>query len=198
MPLFHHSFNGTTPGETWSFNIHTTGAGSLASAQAGAVAAANAFWVGHFDALTTADVSITEVATASLDEATDRQISRLSDAVVHPGTATGQSLPPQVALGVSWKTQLATRAGQGRIYLPPMAVSLVFNERANMTAVNGVVAGINAFWAALNTAGLQLVVRGKTSHVSTPVTRGNVGNVFDTQRRRRNKLVEVRTALTAP
>ena len=198
MPLFHHSFSGTTPGETWSFNVHTTGSGSLAAAQAGAVAAANAFWTGHFDALTTADVSMTEVSTASLDEATDKQISRLADGVVLPGVATGQSLPPQVALGVSWKTALATRAGQGRIYLPPLAVSFVFGERANVSSVDGVVAGINAFWAALNTAGLQLVVRGKKTHVSTPVVRGNVGNVFDTQRRRRNKLVEVRTALTAP
>lgn len=198
MPLYHHTFKGTTPGESWSFNIHTTGAGDLAAAQAGAVAAANAFWTGHFDALTTADVAMTEVTTASLNEATDKQISRLADDVNLPGVATGQSLPPQVALGVSWQTNLATRAGRGRIYLPPIAVSFVFGERANMTSVNGVVAGINAFWAALNTAGLQLVIRGKTSHVSTPVTRGNVGNVFDTQRRRRSKLVEVRTALTAP
>lgn len=198
MALFHHTFSGTTPGESWSFNIHTTGAGTLAAAQAGAVAAANALWTGHLDALVPPEVVLTEVSTASLNEATDKQISRLADDVSLAGASAGEMLPFQVALGVSWRTDLATRAGRGRIYLPPLAASTVAEGRPDAATVTAVVAGIDAFWGALDTAGLQLVIRGKTSHVSTTVTGGNVGNVFDTQRRRRNKLIEIRTALTAP
>lgn len=198
MATFHHTFSGTTPGETWSFNVHTTGAGTLAAAQAGAVAAATALWTGALDQFIADDVLMTEVSTASLDEATDRQISRLADDVNLPGTSVGESLPFQCALGVSWRTDLATRAGRGRIYLPPISVANMAAGRVGAGSVTGIVAAVNAFWGALDTAGLQLVIRHKTTHSSTVVTGGNVGNVIDTQRRRRNKLVEVRTPLTAP
>lgn len=198
MPLFHSTFSGTTPGETWSFGVHTTGAGTLASAQAGAVAAANALWTGALDDFISTDVILTEVSTASIDEATDRQISRLSDDVNLPGVSAGQSLPFQCALGVSWKTDLATRAGRGRIYLPPISVSNMAAGRVGASSVTGIVAAVDAFWAALDTAGLALVIRHKAAHSSTTVTGGNVGNVIDTQRRRRNKLVEIRSPLTAP
>ena len=198
MPLFHHTFSGTTPGETWSFNVHTTGAGTLAAAQAGAVAAATALWTGALDDFVSTDVLMTEVSTASIDEATDRQISRLADDVNLPGVSAGQSLPFQCALGVSWKTDLATRAGRGRIYLPPISVSNMAAGRVGASSVTGIVAAVDAFWAALDTAGLALVIRHKAVHSSTAVTGGNVGNVIDTQRRRRNKLIEVRTPLTAP
>lgn len=198
MALFHHTFSGTTPGETWSFNVHTSGAGTLAAAQAGAVAAATALWTGALDDFVSTDVLMTEVSTASIDEATDRQISRLADDVNLPGVSAGQSLPFQCALGVSWKTDLATRAGRGRIYLPPISVSNMAAGRVGASSVTGIVAAVNAFWGALDTAGLALVIRHKAIHSSTTVTGGNVGNVIDTQRRRRNKLVEVRSPLTAP
>jgi len=198
MALFHHTFSGTTPGETWSFNIHTTSAGTLASAQAGAVAAANALWTGQLDDFISADVLMTEVSTASLNEATDQQISRLADDVNLPGVSAGQSLPFQCALAVSWRTDFATRAGRGRIYLPPISVSNMAAGRVGNSSVTGIVAAVNAFWGALDTAGLALVIRSKSTHTSVAVTGGNVGNVIDTQRRRRNKLIEIRTPLTAP
>jgi len=198
VALFHHTFSGTTPGETWSFNVHTTGSGTLASAQAGAVAAASALWTGALDAFIADDVILTEVSTASLDEATDRQISRLADDVNLPGVSVGESLPFQCALGVSWKTDLATRAGRGRIYLPPISVANMAAGRVGAGSVAGIVTAVNAFWGALDTAGLSLVIRHKAVHSSTTVTGGNVGNVIDTQRRRRNKLVEIRSPLTAP
>jgi hypothetical protein len=198
VALFHHTFSGTTPGETWSFNIHTTGAGTLAAAQAGAVAAATALWTGALDAFIADDVVLTEVSTASLDEATDRQISRLADDVNLPGVSVGESLPFQCALAVSWRTDFATRAGRGRIYLPPISVANMAGGRVGAGSVTGIVDAVNAFWGALDTAGLALVIRSKTSHTSVAVTGGNVGNVIDTQRRRRNKLIEIRTPLTAP
>lgn len=198
MALFHHTFSGTTPGESWSFNVHTTGAGTLAAAQAGAVAAAGALVTGQLDAVLPPAVVLTEVSTASLDEATDQQISRLSDDVNLPGVAASEMLPFQCATSVSWRTDLATRAGRGRIYLPPLAVGAVDEGRVSAAAQATIVTAASAFWAALDTAGLQLVIRHKAVHASTAVTSGNVGNVIDTQRRRRNKLIEIRSPLTAP
>lgn len=198
MPTFHHSLSGTTPGESWSFNIHTTSQGNLAAAQATWVAAVNAFWTGKFDATTTSDVVATEAATASLDPTTGKQVSRLANGLSLPGVATGEMLPFQCATTVSWKTALATRAGQGRIYLPPTSVGTIENGRLAGWAVTAVVEAVQAMWAALNTGGLQLVIYGRTSRTTTPVTTANVGNVIDTQRRRRNKLIEVRTPVPAP
>lgn len=198
MALFHHTFAGTTPGESWTFNVHTTGAGTLASAQAAAVAAAGALVTGQLDAILPPEVVLTEVSTASLDEATDQQISRLSDDVNFPGVAASEMLPFQCATSVSWRTDLATRAGRGRIYLPPLAVSAVDAGRLSAGAQTTIVTAASAFWAALDTGGLALVIRHKALHTSTAVTSGNVGNVIDTQRRRRNKLIEVRATLTAP
>jgi hypothetical protein len=37
------------------------------------------------------------------------------------------------------------------------------------------------------------VLYGRTSHLTTPIAQFNVGDVIDTQRRRRSKLIETRT-----
>ena len=198
MPTFHHSISGTTPGESWSINLHSTGSGTLASAQAAFVAAVGSFWTGKLDQVVSSHVHVTEAATASLDPTTGKQVSRLADDLDLPGTAAGEMMPYQCAVTVTWKTSLATRAGQGRFYLPPLAVGTIGNGRITTAAQNTVVGAANALWAGLDTGGLALVIYGRTSRTTTPVTGGNVGNVIDTQRRRRNKLIEVRLPLSAP
>lgn len=198
MALFHHTFSGTSVGDSWSFNCHTVGAGTLAAAQAGAVAAANALWTGQLDGLVCDDVVLTEVSTASLNEETDKQISRLADDLNLPGVGAAECLPFQCSVAVSLKTDFATRSGRGRFYLPPMTTAIMSAGRVSAAAITTAVAAVNAWWGALDTAGLALVIRSKTSHTSVSVTSGNIGNVVDTQRRRRNKLIEVRTNLAVP
>ena len=198
MPLFHHQVSGTSPGESWSFGLYTSGSGTLTSAQATWLASFDDFWTGNFDAVVTADISAIELTTASVEESTGGQISRLGDDVTLPGVATGEMIPFQCATCVTLTTALATRGGRGRFYLPPLAVSTLDAGRVSTGAVATIVGAAGALWAGLDTGGLELVLYSRTTKATTTVTGGNVGNVIDTQRRRRNKLIEARVGLTAP
>lgn len=198
MALYRHTARGTTPGESWSFGVYTTGDGSLQSAQDAFTDAIAAMWTGNLDAVMTPDVVVTELSTASIASASGTQLLRVTDDVSLPGVATGEMLPFQCATSVSWTADLATRAGRGRIYLPPLAASSLDGGRVSSDAVVVIADAANALWAGLDTGGLALVLYGRTTHTTNAVTGGNVGDVIDTQRRRRNKLIEARTALTAP
>ena len=198
MALYRHVMSGTTPGESWSCTLHTTGAGTLAAAQTAFNGAVGAFWTGELDSIVTADVSVVETSTASLDEATGGQISRLIDDVSLPGVAAGEMLPFQCASGVSWRTALATRSGRGRMYLPPLAVSVLDTGRLSSAAVSAIVDSVGQLTDSLDGGGLALVLLNRTTMATTPVTSVDVGNVIDTQRRRRNKLIEVRVSAPVP
>lgn len=197
MPLFHHTVKGTSPGESWSFGLYTEGAGSLTSAQAGWNSAFGNFW-GDFDAFVTADIGVVELSTASIDQATGGQISRLSDASILVGAAAGEMLPFQCATSVSFTTQLATRAGRGRFYLPPLVATTLGAGRITTATAEGIAAAVNGLWAGLAGAGLAINLYSRGAKTLTPVTGGSVGDVIDTQRRRRNKLIEARSPLTGP
>lgn len=192
MALYRHVASGTFPGEIWQITMHTTGDVSLADAQSAWSDATGALWTSALDALVSTDVVMTEVSTASISEETDTQLSRLIDDVTRPGVSEDETLPPQVALVVSLRTAMATRAGRGRFYLPPLAVSTVADGRLSSTAQGTVSSAVEAFLTSLGGASLTPVVRGRSTHTSTPITRYDVGDVFDTQRRRRDKLIETR------
>jgi hypothetical protein len=162
------------------------------------VAAVGALWTGNLDGLLTPDVAVDEITTASIDQATAGQISRVSAGSSLVGVATGEMLPYQCAVTVSLTTAMATRAGRGRFYLPPFSASSLDGGRLASAAQADVVAAVNAMWAALGGAGLSIQIYSRTAHTLTAVTGGNVGDVIDTQRRRRNKLLENRSILTPP
>jgi len=198
MTIFRHVMSGRAPGEEWSCTLYTTGSGTLASAQTGWSNAVNSFWTDSLDSIVTADVAVTEVSTATIDPTTGKQLSRLLDDVSLPGVATGQMLPFQCATSISWRSALATRAGRGRMYLPPLAASTLATGRISSGAATTISDSAALLVSSLDSDGLALILFGRTSHTVTPITGGDVGNVIDTQRRRRNKLIEVRTAITFP
>lgn len=198
MPLFRHVANGSSPGETWTFTLHTSGTGSLESAQGAWEAATGALWTGQLDAFISADVAMTAVSTASLDETTGSQISRLETGVSRPGVATGEMLPYQCTVAVSTRSDLATRAGRGRFYLPPLAEGNTAGGRLSSTAQAGIVTAVNQFFSSLDTGGLEPVILSRSTMGTTPITRFDVGDVIDTQRRRRNGLLENRTTASVP
>lgn len=111
-------------------------------------------------------------------------------------TCTGLSgaLPPQVAICVTLRTSLAGSRNTGRFYLPGPAVTQIdANGRllpadvlAIITALKAAFdAGIAAGWTAVN-------VYSKSQHLVIPVVSLDCGDVLDTQRSRRDKLVEAR------
>jgi len=195
MALYRMVASGTTPGESWSFTLHAEGSLSTADAATAFGDALTAAWAGGMDDVTTADVDCTLASVAALDPATDGQLTRVEVVLALTGVAAGEMLPYQCATVISLLTDSATRHGRGRFYLPPLATGTVDGGLISAATITSLDTAWTAFFDSLNTDGLNPVVRNRTGHVSTPVTSARVGNVFDTQRRRRNKLVEVYTAI---
>ena len=195
MALYRMVASGTTPGETFSFTMHAEGSLSTADAATAFGDALTAAWGAGMDDITTPEVDLTLASVATLDPATDGQVTRAEVVLALTGVNAGEMLPFQCATVISLLTASATRHGRGRFYLPPLATGTVDGGLISAATITSLDTAWTAFFDSLNTDGLNPVVRNRTGHISTPVTSARVGNVFDTQRRRRNKLVEVYTAI---
>lgn len=195
MALYRHVASGTYPaGEVWSITLHTQGSPALPAAEAAFLAGINAAWTAGWNARYSTQMSVTGTATASLDPTTGKQISRVADVLALPGTAAGEPLPAQCALVVSLRTALATRSGRGRFYLPAMNVAVMTGGHVAAASITATVAGAKALFDQLLGAGLQPVLLNSKTKATTVITSFDIGNIVDTQRRRRDKLVETRVS----
>jgi hypothetical protein len=141
------------------------------------------------------------------DDATDGLIGISIQASTTPvaGTATSV-LPAQAAVVASLMTNTPGGRGRGRIYWPATGVQLATTGRISLPAPGVLVADFKTYFAAMDTAlttafptiAFDLAVRSKTSRTTPHVTRLRVGNVVDTQRRRRDALPESYSALAYP
>lgn len=192
MALYRHLASGVTPGEIWNFSLFTNGNVSLAAAQSAWEDSLSSFWSGSMAPNVANEVSLTGASTAEIDVATGKQSTRVEGALSLPGTSTAESLPFQCATAVSLRTIFATRSGRGRFYLPPLAVSVMLNGRVTTAVQNVLADGVSLMMLTLQSSGLTPVVYSRVARAAVTITSIDVGNVIDTQRRRRNKLIEVR------
>jgi len=109
------------------------------------------------------------------------------------GHATGNPTPNEVSMVASLRTASSTRRTRGRMYLPGLAVNSLTDQGRWVTEDCQTIADETAAMLAVlvsdgetNTA----VVASATGGIFTPVTRVAVGNVPDSQRRRRDALIE--------
>jgi hypothetical protein len=202
VTFYHHSGSGAIGGETWVINLHTNdlGAGNLAGANTAWTAALNSLWTDTgagtgWGPRCNAGTTLTLAKTASLNSLTGKQVAVTQATLALAGTAAGISTPPQCAVTVSLRTALATRAGRGRFYMPPPAVTFVIAGGLLASADRDALstAAMHALQG-LVTAGYIPVVYHRSTHSGDNITSVDVGNVFDTQRRRRDKLIEARTS----
>lgn len=205
MTLYQHRFLGhTAAGELTMYSWWANSTRSLVDAQAAAVAWNATLWDGAtagngYSDHTTADVGMDQVTTVTVNAATGLQSARLDTAQSNVGAGGATSMPADVALVVSLRTPLANRSGRGRFYLPPF-------DTASLTSIGGVAADVitdlgaslNAAWGTYNTATDEPVVYSRTLRTFTAVTSFDIGDLFDTQRRRENKTVESRTSTAMP
>lgn len=111
-------------------------------------------------------------------------------------------MPPQCSLVATLQTATARGLGsKGRMYLP--GINAVVNSTGHIATAEaaGIATNLRAFFATLNSdveQPGQLITASKGSKpplvgpgINRTVTNIKVGNVYDTQRRRRNELVEV-------
>jgi hypothetical protein len=195
MAHYRLTVKGTTPGEQFNFGVHASGtAGDAAGAAAALVTATTAMWNDATDGLTThytSDVAIVAAHAAELSDLNGRQVDAHEVAMTLAGTAASVMLPYQVSVAVTTRGAAATRKDRGRFYLPPPAISQVaVGKLSSANAIHFVNAA--AIWInSLQGAGFNPVIL-HPDFTDTSIVLVDVGEVFDNQRRRRNKLVEAR------
>lgn len=194
MALYRHTLVGSYTGETWTFRVHSEGAASLAAAQsawaAGVTGFASVAYLGDLPAT----CAFNEITTAELDPVTGGQLTKVADPRSEVGTSASAGLPLQCAPVVSLRTLDASRKGRGRFYAPSPAVDAQGEGRLTTTARGNLADAAEALFNGLQAAGLTPVLYGGAGATPINLTTLDVGDVIDTQRRRRNKLVESRTS----
>lgn len=205
MPLYQHRFRGhNAAGDIWQFTWWSNSLRTTADANTAAVAWLNELWdpagaALGLGSLVVAGVGADRVSTGRINPSTGLQDQLAEGTVALVGTAVGSSLPPDVALVVSLRTALANRRGRGRFYLPAMAAStLAADGRVATAAITTLVGALTAAWGPYTTGVDTVVVYSRTGRMDTTVSSFDIGNLFDTQRRRDNKIVEVRTSASMP
>lgn len=191
MTLFHMTLEGTTPDGNWSFGLWTTNTGDdVAAALTKFQTAVAAMWASDLDAYISDQVAYTAQKVVSVDPSSGKQIARADGVATDAGANTGETLPPQIAVAVSLRTALATRAGRGRFYLPPFAVDQVLNGRLVSATQTDVLDQAKQMFDSLVANSHTPVIFHRTAASTTPITTIAVGDVFDTQRRRRDSYQE--------
>lgn len=202
--------------EIWSTGFYVGSVGADVSNPTQAFADAirtawTAFW-GSATSYVSSNFKVDNVKVAQVG--TDGKTS-LSNVIYAPygtalaGTASSPILPPQIALVASLENAGARGlAAKGRMYLPGIAATLTTTGQISTTNASTIAANMKTFLDAVNAAaptgekvilasqgrrtknadGSYSVVPGTA--VNALVTRVRVGTVYDTQRRRRNAMVE--------
>jgi len=187
-------------GEIFNFTIHFSGVTGQAATGATELAdAVTLMWsgtntpAGNITALYPAAIGVDGVVFDELGD-TGRNVEQGRASLALVGTGTDEPLPPQCAMVVSLRSNTPTRAGRGRFFLPSPVVTTVVDQRLDSAAQTDVLNGALAMLNHMNGLGLTPVVHHRFDPTVTEVVSIDVGDVFDTQRRRRNKLVETRVS----
>ena len=204
MPNYLHQAGGTIgSGFPWSISMVSTSSSSESAAQTVWDNGVVAMWTSSgFAGLVPAGTLLTYTSTSTANAVFKQTTKTMTDHST-AGTATA-SLPYQVAEIVTWRSALATKYGRGRWYLPPLGpgalatAGLVLSATAITDIVTAVNAGLTVWVASLN---FQILHRkdtlsGPLADTLTPISGGDVADKLVIQRRRGDKYVPVRTALT--
>lgn len=204
MPNFLHKAGGTLSGGfPWSIGMISTSADSEAAAQTVWDNGVTAFWNSAASlALMPAGTTLTYTSTSTAN-ASFKQTTKTTNTHNIPGTAT-QGMPFGASMIVTWRTASATKWGRGRWYVPAYGPTGLATAGFTLsaTAQGDLVAAINAALAIwVGPLNFQILHRrntltGPTALTLTPIVGGDVSNKFAIQRRRADKFVPTRSALT--
>lgn len=168
-----------------------------------------AFFV-HLDSKISSSYRFTQAKVAKLDDngkTIDGTVFYSYPAAITAGATNGGLLPPQCALVVTLLSDRPRgKASKGRMYLPGIAPNIDINTgKVQASHITGIANNMKTFFDALaNDADIpgELILAAKSSGVMNVNPAQNdyvetirVGDVIDTQRRRRNGLVETYTSL---
>lgn len=200
-------------GEVWSINPVFDPTGELefgidqAKVDAAALAIANRTIPSNLLSTLSSAMSRTGARVEIRSDTTDALLATSTQgSTAASAGAASPKLTPQSALVISIRTDTPGASGRGRLYWPAMGVTVSATGRlgtpgvaALLTDAKSYLNGIRSDLAtAFPTIGFDLAVRSKATHTTPHATRLQIGDVIDTQRRRRDVLVEAYTAVTFP
>lgn len=194
MAFFRCSIRGKVPGDIYQFGFvlqHDSDISGLAEMVSGA-------WTTAYGTTQRADfntgVTFDDVLVQELSEGTGAVVDAAVDNIGTAGTASVGMLPPQASMCVS--VLPVNGIVRGRFYLPPM-------NQGTTTASGGIGSSAltrhgTALQAFFNDLGAdsepaRLGIWRSTANQFVASKGISIGNVWDTQRRRRNKILESRT-----
>lgn len=142
--------------------------------------------------------SVDVYAVNALGKATDQAQAIFAANVKGTGS---QAMPPQCAIVTTLLTGAPGRSARGRLFLGGLSTFLDAEGRILPAAQQVLVNNMGGFYKALrdepeNVDDFRPVVASPTTGTARKITRVQVGNVVDTMRSRRGKLVEARLAVS--
>lgn len=203
-PLGRISSGGTLPsGEAfvYAFYIQRDDAGNMSIADV--VAAADAWQnaiktggtpiIGVYNTTTVWSLCIADLVDVATGKVTERGFGTVT--MAGSTVPTTPPLPPGVAIAVTIRSSTAGPTGRGRFYLPsPSTATCSAQGRLTTAAFNTISGAVaNGFTALAGlTNSVTPCVYSRTHRVVHPGLKGDVGDVFDSMRTRRDKLIEAR------
>jgi hypothetical protein len=204
MAMFKWVLSGALPpGDVWQVGFHFTTPDVPSQVAGDAVLAAQTFadslWNGAaggspgVKTLYPNGTTFNQITIYTLDRATGHALTKATVGLALAGTAASTALPNQLAVAVSLNSNTPGRRGRGRAFMPaPAATLLTPLGRISPGTVTNIAQSVGISLRLMQTSGFPpcLFTPGQPDRL---ITAGSVGDVFDTQRRRRNKLVEARS-----
>lgn len=187
--------------ESWSVGLNVAGDGGVFARGS---AELSTWATAVFDAVQGNAVLMTALSTACTLERVDAYYYQSEGPAFEVGASTqssvagtgGASKTPQTAVVASLLTAQAGRSFRGRIYWPALGVPIQTTDlRISASLLEDLAEAFATLIAEVNTTaplpGQLVSIYSQTRDLMTPVISARVGNVLDTQRRRRESMVEV-------
>ncbi len=198
MTLFYARFSGALPsGEIWNSGIHVSGIDTLADVLTAAGDAASAWWEGSgptdgYNTIVNAATTLDDIVVYQLDGSTHKATARAEAAGPGAGTGSGSCLPQEVAVCATLRAAAPGPAGRGRMYLPsPLVSTILASSRLDATIQAQIAQNIADMIVSFQGNALTPVIS-SVGRADRTIISVDVGDVYDVQRRRRDKLVETR------
>jgi hypothetical protein len=199
-----HDVIGSLPvGDIFDFSFWTQSldGSSIDQVHLNAFTAINSAVVATADAYT-GGVHFTGVKTHTYDLANfHTSLAVRESALDVAGTSSGDSLPQEVCMVLSLRTDTPGKSGRGRMYLPAIKSSQLTPDGLYQSVViDEILTAWHDAWVTMTGSDQSTtpVVVSRLHHNAHAVTSMNIGNVPDVQRRRRNRLTESRTTTAFP
>lgn len=180
----------------WSFHSYVVSGLSEASVATSWDTGIKAMWnSAGLNALIPAHTHLLNTSAATLD-ATFHQISVTTTADGLVGTGV-QALPFECAHVVTWRIAGAKKGQTGRWFLPGLAVTALATTGYTLSAATqtSMQTAVNAFLTSIR-GNLTLVLRHRKLGTTENITRGDITDTVNVQRRRADKRVPTRVLLT--